>query len=104
LTAKAVLGKPRRGRRGGFDLDPLPHVAADSCLAVQGVLRPVHRAAGMPGLFFEIRCLEEDEFVRTQSVEAAVVQLLRPHRRDEIAQVLDKLAVLQWTDLTRAER
>src|SRR5262249_41027975 len=104
LHEETVLREADRTGRAAFDRDPLCDFLMALRLPVARVLRPVHRAARIPGPLPKVRLYEEGHVVAAQPLKTAVVEPLRPHRRDEVAQILHKLAVLEWADLPRTER
>jgi hypothetical protein len=99
----AVLRNARRRRRARLNCDSLRGRAADFVGSILDNLGTVDLAARIPRFLLEVCLLEEDEVVRAQPLEAPIPQLLRPHGRDQVAEIFDELPVLHGANGPTAE-
>ncbi len=104
LHGDPVLGDAERARNVFLGGDPVGDRAADPGRRVAIEPPAVGGAAGIPGPLAEIGLLEVvEQRVRAEALETAVAQLVRPHPRHEVAEILDELAVLARIDASGAD-
>src|SRR5262249_17143280 len=98
----AVLRNPDRAGRPALDGDPLAYRAADRILLILRVGGAVDGPAGVPRLLAEVGLLYVAQRIRTDALGAAVAERLRPDPRQQVAEILDELPVLERADRPRA--